>query len=276
MGALVDETILRVHQACLTNGTQAAGWAEGQAPRKRGPIAMAYEKCAFKPASSSAKNVIIGDSSAAPSQPQATVALTQPCPHQVVNTSSTRQGRRDPRHKRWLQRKALTAYRYSYRYSSAASASAFEHFSSLLIQPLRMTLELFCRINRYERLSPLRLLIKELDSPFQANSGESGSVVRHSHDGVMTVIAILARLSGELGRVRVAAVNFAVLAGNPCPCLGDRGHTDHSPALSCSPSQSRRSWRVLANMGRSDKHLEQEGQDGPQIPPRECQQGHPC
>ena len=32
----------------------------------------------------------------------------------------------------------------------------------------------------------------------------------------------------------------------------------------------------LANMGRSDKHLEQEGQDGPQIPPRECQQGHPC
>ena len=184
---------MRVHQACLTNGTQAAGWAEGQAPRKRGPIAMAYEKCAFKPASSPAKNVIIGDSSAAPSQPQATVALTQPCPHQVVNTSSTRQGRRDPRHKRWLQRKALTAYRYSYRYSSAASASAFEHFSSLLIQPLRMTFELFCRINRYERLSPLRLLIKELDSPFQANSGESGSVVRHSHDGVMTIIAILAR-----------------------------------------------------------------------------------
>ena len=180
---------------------------------------MAYEKCAFKPASSSAKNVIIGDSSAAPSQPQATVALTQPCPHQVVNTSSTRQGRRDPRHKRWLQRKALTAYRYSYRYSSAASASAFEHFSSLLIQPLRMTFELFCRINRYERLSPLRLLIKELDPPFQANSGESGSVVRHSHDGVMTVIAILARLSGELGRVRVAAVNAAVLAGNPCPRL---------------------------------------------------------
>ena len=82
-----------------------------------------------------------------------------------------------------------------------------------------MTFELFCRINRYERLSPLRLLIKELDSPFQANSGESGSVVRHSHDGVMTVIAILARLSGELGRVRVAAVNAAVLAGNPCPRL---------------------------------------------------------
>ena len=182
---------------------------------------MAYEKCAFKPASSSAKNVIIGDSSAAPSQPQATVALTQPCPHQVVNTSSTRQGRRDPRHKRWLQRKALTAYRYS----SAASASAFEHFSSLLIQPLRMSFELFCRINRYERLSPLRLLIKELDSPFQANSGESGSVVRHSHDGVMTVIAILARLSGELGRVRVAAVNSAVLAGNPClPCGNARLH----------------------------------------------------
>ena len=82
-----------------------------------------------------------------------------------------------------------------------------------------MSFELFCRIKRYERLSPLRLLFKELDPPFQANSGESGSVVRHSHDGVMTVIAILARLSGELGRVRVAAVNSAVLAGNPClPC----------------------------------------------------------
>ena len=32
----------------------------------------------------------------------------------------------------------------------------------------------------------------------------------------------------------------------------------------------------LANTERSDKHLEQEGQDGPRIPPRECQQGHPC